>query len=52
MYVFCCFDDYELQIKNDYESDLRGNENYLSSGENTGFNLGPLHAITVQCSTN
>ena len=37
MHVFCSFDDCELQIKNDYESDLRGNENYLSSGENTGF---------------
>ena len=37
MHVFCSFDDCELQIKNDHESDLRSNENYLRSGENTGF---------------
>ena len=45
MNVFCCFDDYELQIKNDYESDLRGNENYLSSSENTGFESRTLHCV-------
>ena len=52
MHVFCSFDDCELQIKNDYESDLRSNENYLRSGEIRDLNPGPLDAILVQCSTN